>query len=333
MRSKILQKSKSLFFTIIITCFLTNSINLMAQDKKVEKENKLDQIKGKVEKITIKADGKEIVIDGDEAEKLVKHLKTFSKAPMIWLSDVDAKDGHKVMQYRFQHGEDADWTGKDGVKKKVEVKIEDGKKKVTVISGKDGKEETKVYEGEEAEKFLKESEKLSGSKFRIQLDDSKDGDKYVYMFKKMCDDKEFEVDGHKVKVFKMKGKDDIDWVAKGDAEKKVKIEINGGKKKVTVTTEKDRKAETKVYEGEEAEKFLKENEKMNGKTFNIKIGDEDSKESDVLFFKKRHDDDEGCCSCCGRKGKKMHTMPFHGQDAKKIIIEKKVEKEEKETKK
>ncbi len=165
--------NKKLFVIVFLIGFALINIVLFAQDKKSELDSKLDQLKGSVEKITVKVDGKEVVFEGDDAERLSKGLKFFSKKPhMTWTSvdeDFESGDG-KVMMYKF-HGDD-----KDADSKEVEVKIEDGKKIVKVTTTKDGKEETKVYEGEEAEKFLKENEK--GDKFKIHINsgESEDGD-------------------------------------------------------------------------------------------------------------------------------------------------------------
>ncbi|MGK9370112.1 hypothetical protein ACSSWA_14540 [Melioribacter sp. Ez-97] len=94
-----------------------------------------------------------------------------------------------------------------------------------------------------------------------------------------------------------------------ETDKDVKIEIKDGVKKVTVTTKKDGKESTKVYEGDEAEEFLKENMQ---KKFRIKLGEPP--------FTGRCD----CCCCRHRE----HIVPTPQKIHKKIIIEK--ERKEKE---
>lgn len=179
---------------VIVIFFLLGifSLTLFAQDKKVETDSKLDQLKGKVEKLTVKVDGKDVVFEGKEAEELVKKLRAFGKAPeMIWLSDEDEEfehEGGKVMMFKYD-SKDKDFTvsDKDDMDRKVEVRIVDGDKKVTVTTMKDGKEETKTYEGEEAEKYLNDNKK-SGS-FRIMIDkDKKAGDHIIYFDRKNDDD-------------------------------------------------------------------------------------------------------------------------------------------------
>ncbi|HOI29258.1 MAG TPA: hypothetical protein PLZ15_05790 [Melioribacteraceae bacterium] len=174
---------------LIIIFFLLGifSLTLFAQDKKDETATKLDQLKGKVEKLTVKVDGKDVVFEGKEAEGLVKKLRAFGKMPeMIWLSDEEEIEhtGGKVMMFKYDSKDkDFNWSGKDDMDKKIEVRIVDGDKKVTVTTKKDGKEEIKTYEGEEAEKFLEENQK-SGN-FRIMIGkDKKAGDHMIYFDRK-----------------------------------------------------------------------------------------------------------------------------------------------------
>ena len=69
---KIFQTNKSKFIAMLTIILLALfSIAISAQDK--EKPNsKMDQLKGKIEKITVKVDGKDVVFEGKEAEKLAK---------------------------------------------------------------------------------------------------------------------------------------------------------------------------------------------------------------------------------------------------------------------
>lgn len=168
------------------------SLTIFAQDKKSDLETKLDQLKGNVERLTVKVDGKDVVFEGKDAQDLAQKLRTFGKLPnIVWLSDgnekFESKDGN-VFMYRFNKKDgkiDVDAKGEEN--KKVEVRIEDGKKKVTVTTNKDGKEETKTYEGEEADKFLRENEKVG--KYKIMIDDEAgSGDKMIFFNKKLDDD-------------------------------------------------------------------------------------------------------------------------------------------------
>ncbi|NMB81104.1 MAG: hypothetical protein GYA14_04745 [Ignavibacteria bacterium] len=194
---------------------------------------------------------------------------------------------------------------KDDLDKKLD-QLKGKVEKLTVkVDGKDV-----VFEGKEAESLAKKLRTFGKMPNMVWLSDEdsefegKDGNVMMYRFNKLG--KEFKVG------------------AVGEENKKVEVKIDDGKKKVTVTTTKDGKEETKTYEGEEAEKFLKENEKV-GK-FNIMVNDEDGMGDRMIFFNKKLDDDNGCCCCKGRMSMK-HLSPGKG---KKIIIEK-IEKDTKDS--
>jgi len=182
---KILQTNNSKFFAIIIIIMLgLSSLAIFAQEKD-ETKSKLDNVKGKIEKLTIKADGKDIVFEGKDAEKLVGTLKG-STHKEIMIKGMDGKimkmhGGNVVM---FSSKEDAD--EKEGENKKnIKVEANDNGKKVTVTTMKDGKEETKIYEGEDAEKFLKEENGMKH--FNIKIDNDEDMQKGNVMFYKQMD--------------------------------------------------------------------------------------------------------------------------------------------------
>lgn len=158
---------------IVLLCVILPII-ASAQKDDDNLKNKLAGLKGKVEKLTVKVDGKDVVFEDEEAEKLIRRLKVFysmQDLDLYWFSDYDEfdVDGGDVMVYKFREDDDAEGSAK----KKVKVDIDDGKKKVTVTNTKDGKEETKVYEGKEAEKFLNENEKEG--KFKMHFDSADDG--------------------------------------------------------------------------------------------------------------------------------------------------------------
>lgn len=190
----------------------------------------------------------------------------------------------------------------------LEKKLDQLKGKVEKLTVKvDGKDV--VFEGKDAQDLAKKLQTLGKLPNMVWLSDedgkfeSKDGNILMYRFKNKD------------------GKIDVDAV--GEENKIVEVKIEDGKKKITVTTNKDGKDETKTYEGEEADKFLKENEK--GGKFKIMIDGEGVGDK-MIFFNKQLDDEDGCC-CCKGKMKMNHFSPGKG---KKIIIEKK-EKDSKET--
>ncbi len=154
------EKSKFLTMAVILLLGIF-SMTLLAQNKE---ESKLDQLKGKVEKITFKVDGKDVVFEGKDAEKLADKVKSEKRIEII--TDDNAKSSGKgekkivIVKSKKGANESAFETKNDGNETKVNVEVNDGKKVITVTTVKDGKEETKTYEGEEAEKFLKDQKEM-----------------------------------------------------------------------------------------------------------------------------------------------------------------------------
>jgi hypothetical protein len=156
---------------VAFVVFLALGFSLYAQDKN-EFKDKLKSIEGKVDKVTVKVDGKDVVFEGKDAEKLIEIVKPGEGKKMVWISSGDDEKvihmgGNKMKVYAFSD-DDKELSSGDKLQKKVKVEVEDGKKKVILTTIKDGKEETKTYEGEEAEKMLKEVKEAKT--FNIQLD-------------------------------------------------------------------------------------------------------------------------------------------------------------------
>lgn len=200
-------------------------------------------------------------------------------------------------------------------KGQLDSKLDQLKGKVEKLTVKvDGKDV--VFEGKDAEDLAKKLRTFGKMPKMLWLSE---------------EDGELESEDGNVMMYKFRKKDgEFDWTAKGEDNKKVEVKIVDGNKKVTVTTFKDGKEETKTYEGEEAEKFLKENEKV-GK-FKIMVDGDAGARDHMMFFDRKLDNDEDGCCCCRGKMKMRHLSP-----GKKIIIEK-IEKDvkddkEKETKK
>jgi hypothetical protein len=193
-------------------------------------------------------------------------------------------------------------------KDETKSKLDNLKGKVEKLTIKvDGKDV--VFEGKDAEKLVKilKSGPLKEIRFR-----SEGGN----MMKSGCGN---------VMMFRSKDNDEDEMNCEN--QKKVKVEVNGDSKKITVTTMKDGKEETKVYEGEEAEKFLKEEKGM--KHFNIQIDDdEDMPGEGAIFFKHMDGNGCGCPCCCGER--MMMRRHSSGKNMKHIIIEEKEDDEKSE---
>jgi len=260
MRTKILT-------TQIFILFLT-SILLIAQDDK-SVQDKLEKIKGDINKIVVSTDKGDVVFEGDEAKQLLTKMKAEKlRRKVKWVSehehdfDFDAdcdnvmilksdkdrkhiikkiKGGDKVIMFKHGNLDDLDIIEKDKIVK-VEINDESGNKKITVTTTEDGKETVETYEGKEADEY----------------------------FEKMNDEHEMLID---VNV-EVDSNDDHIWIHEGcndkRIEKNVKVEIEDGIKKVTVTTTENGKKKVDVYEGEEADEIL-ENEHGCKKKIGVKL--------------------------------------------------------------
>ncbi len=182
---------------------------------------------------------------------------------------------------------------KDALKEKLD-NLKGKVEKLTVkVDGKDV-----VFEGKDAEKLVNRLREPMKSHMIWVGDDDRDGGP----------EHEFTFSSGDIDKFDLK--------TDGDT-KKIKVEDKDGKKKVTVTTTKDGKEETKVYEGDDAEKFLKD-ENNGAKLKFISEDDEDTPRGNIMYFNHRRPR-RGCCCCCG-DDMPMNIRMMHDKGAKKIII-------------
>ena len=168
-------------FIIINSAFAQNDLN-----------DQLKKIDGKVDKVTITADGKVYTFEGSDAEALFKKMKNSRSHSFVWNSDdsnskkviiLDADADEDAIEVE---GEDDNVfiikSGKDlsdideGMSKKIKVEVENGEKTVTVTTKENGEETTKVYTGDEAEEYL-DKMKSENDDFDIQIKSDKDGKK------------------------------------------------------------------------------------------------------------------------------------------------------------
>lgn len=152
--------------------FLMTTITVTAQEKS-ELNKKLGELKGKVEKVTVKVDGKDVVFEGKEAENLVKKLKSGAGVNYFYRTArgksaagnvkiiTRSKDDDELIDVEELAASLDDEDALPANKMKMKVEKLDGNLKLTVVeTGKDGKEIEKTYEGEEAEKYLKEHNEI-----------------------------------------------------------------------------------------------------------------------------------------------------------------------------
>jgi protease II len=170
-----------------ITISFLFSISLFSQDV----NEKIKDIEGEANKITITTENGVYTFEGDDAAKLFKKMKSSSNS-FVWHSA--EKDGKKKIVFfdsddEEHHvevfgGDDEDLIiisedvheDMEGMHKKINVEIKDGNKKVTVTKKENGEEKIEVYEGDEADKFIKEMNEEHGDDMDIFIEkDSDDG--------------------------------------------------------------------------------------------------------------------------------------------------------------
>lgn len=246
-------RTKTLTIQIFIL-FLASTL-FFAQGNKEMKE-KLNNVKGEVNKIVVSTENGDVTFEGDEAKKLFKKMKSKTLHKNIeWIS----KDGHdfdsesdNVMIFKSDKGgkhiikefKDSDNVmiiktdidkdielidGNQIIQIEVEEEEENGEKTVTVTTNEDGEEKVETFKGKEADEYLEKTE----SDHNIFVDVEVDSDN----------------DEHKI-------------------EKNIKVEVEDGVKKLTITTIEDGKEKVEVLEGDEADEYF---ESENGHKTKIKI--------------------------------------------------------------
>jgi hypothetical protein len=148
-------------------------------------------------------------------------------------------------------------------------KIEGHVDKITINAG--GEEFT--FEGEEAEKLFNkmQSNRKSTNTFVVKIDEEGgEGTKKIIIKSGGGDEEVYE--------FKTHRGDHAIWFSDNDFQhnlnKEISIEIEDGKKKVTVTTKENGEEKTEIFEGEEAEEYLDNMKSEHGHEMLIEI-DED----------------------------------------------------------
>ncbi len=185
---------KIMFSAILFVIAASINLNAVAQEKqKTSINEKVKGIKGEVTKIVITADGKDVVFQGDEAQKLFKKLMPESKKRVrVMILDEDddfscIDEDERVMIFRgddykdlkvFMKKSDDDFErigeGDKKIKKEINVELKDGEKKVTITTTEDGEKKVEVLEGEAAEKFLKEHKAKGEHKIMFKDKDGKE---------------------------------------------------------------------------------------------------------------------------------------------------------------
>lgn len=256
-------------FAVIIFIALASvlSLSLKAQSEKSVDE-KLNELKGEVQKIIVETDKGNVTLEGSEAKKVFKRMKHGYSSPLKFFIGDDSASGYfyktkpnKSFVWKEVSKDDANILImndelKDG--KKVIINKTDGKLKVTEITeDENGEEIEKVYEDEKAEKFLEENE-IEMFEFDPESGNS-------FFFKNKSGDKLGK--SYRYNIIRDDGDDEeriIKWIDKDGTgafvNKSVEIEKNGETKVTIITTDEKGEETKKVLEGEEAEKYLREHD-------------------------------------------------------------------------
>ena len=184
-------KIKYTFFTLSLFFLLTIFKSAIAQN---ELDEKISKIEGSVDKISITADGKVYLFEGDDAKELFRKLKESSSHSFVYsISDEDSLKKKIVIINEEGDEEVIEIESKDddvfiiktdrdldevsgGIQKKVKVEVEDGNKTLTVTTKENGEEKTEVYSGKEADEYI-EKMKAENKDFDISIDSKSDGKK------------------------------------------------------------------------------------------------------------------------------------------------------------
>ena len=191
---------KNLILPLLIFLIIPFIVSAQSDTQKI-----LEDIKGKVDEITIKSEGNEYTFSGDEAAKLFstmkenKKVKSFSfitkdgkefsgdslsKKIIIKKSDGDMDDNILVFIDEDFDSEDADI---HKIEKKIIVSGENAKKVVKVTTTSNGEEKTEIYEGKAADEYLEKMNSENEIEVNVEIKEE-DGKKT----KKIIIEKEVE---------------------------------------------------------------------------------------------------------------------------------------------
>jgi len=167
-------------------------------------------------------------------------------------------------------------------------KIEGHVDKITIKAG--GEEFT--FEGEEAEKLfnkMKDNTKSSNT-FVVKVDEEGgEGTKKIII--------KSDGDSEEIYEFNSEEGENAVWFSDDKSlhslDKNIKVEIEDGKKKVTVTTKENSEEKTEIYEGEEAEEYLDKMKSEYGHDMLIEINkDGEHKEMKKIIIEKKETKDK-----------------------------------------
>jgi hypothetical protein len=159
--------------------------------------------------------------------------------------------------------------------------------KITITSN--GKDYT--FEGEDAQNLFRELKSTSNTSksFVMKYDDDDADTKKIIIISSDGDEEVIDITGDIDDEFIWLGDDDGDL---DELEKRVKVEIEDGKKKVTVTKNENGEEKTEVYEGEEAAAYLEKMKSDSDNFFEFKLDDESGEKTKKIIIEKKKVDVE-----------------------------------------
>jgi len=232
------------------------SVGVLIAQPSTSLKEKIKNIKGDINSITIATTEGNVTFEGEEARKLFKKMK--SKTLHKKLKFISENGGglnfedDDIDVLVFKNSNSMKLTD-DGKQVTINVEEENGETKVTVTTKEDGEETVKTYEGKEAKKFLKDN-----------------NDKHNMIIDK--DDAMREI-----RIYS--GTDST------MTEKDIDVKIIDGVKTVTVITIKDGDKNVKIYKGERAEKYIEEMGLDEG-SFKVFQDMKNGKETNKIILKK-----------------------------------------------
>jgi len=160
--------------------------------------------------------------------------------------------------------------------------IKDPIDRITITSN--GLEYT--FEGEDAQNLFRKlkSTSTTSKSFVMKYDDDDDDSKKVIIINSDGDEEVIDITGDIDDELIWLGKDDDDF---DELEKRIKVEIEDGKKKVTVTKNENGEEKTEVYEGEAAEAYLEKMKSDSDNFFEFKFDDESGEKTKTIIIEKR----------------------------------------------
>jgi hypothetical protein len=189
---------------ILLVSFISNA--------QPDLNKKLKDIKGKVDEIIIKSEGKEYKFNGDDAQKLFASIKQNQKMKhfAFWGEDGEKTNLDSLINdshFNWKEMDDSDsdimvLMNEDNCdsiinvpeknSKKITVTDEGGKKVVTIVTNENGEENIDVYEGKTADECL---QKMKNEK-ELNMNCNSDKDSNCKKSKKIIIKKEYKSESY-----------------------------------------------------------------------------------------------------------------------------------------